>query len=173
MKSLIPGRDRKVRVGWHNQGMLPRGSGTWAHLWRTRKLPLGKMPLGKWDNHVKQGTGLPLEIIIVLVSCKRHQGYTEIGETGYYDLPLDPTLTSMWQVVYLRSITYIHKLHIHSYEHAQRLTPIHRQTDTCTHSFQYKYTQFNVVMHSLTHLNMPHVYCVTHTFTYVHQPTHP
>lgn len=39
----------------------------------------------------------------MLVSCKRHQGYTEIGEAGYYDLPLDPTLTSVWQVVYLRS----------------------------------------------------------------------
>lgn len=46
----------------------------------------------------KKETVLPLEIRIGLVICKRHQGYSEIGEVDYYALLLDPIFTSMWQV---------------------------------------------------------------------------
>ena len=36
-------------------------------------------------------------------------------------------------------LTYVHKVHIHSNEHAQRFTAIHRYADTWTNSFKYKY----------------------------------
>ena len=30
-----------------------------------------------------------------------------------------------------------------------------------------------MVIHSLTYSNIPHIHCVTHTFTYMHEYTHP